>query len=218
MMLHGKGSGLKGLMFKKSGSKRLGFETSRSKTETIIRLTGFILLGSLLIGLSGCASNSTSSNSSAQTGSATAGSTPAAAANSGTVSGSSIDPEQPERVAEVYGKVKSIQGNVVLIAEMQRQQTGAQLSVEEKAKRQEQMQSLSEEERRNLQASQEVMTGRNITITVPVGIPVKVKASGASGGTVEDGTIASIKAGSIVNMWTETGDSATAEYVSISTR
>lgn len=121
-------------------------------------------------------------------------------------------------MAEVYGKVKSIQGNVVLVAAMQRQQTGAELSEEDKAKRREQMQSLSEEERKNLQAAQEIMTGKNITITVPVGIPVKVKASGASGTAVEDGIIASIKAGSIVNIWTETGDLATAEYVSISTR
>lgn len=195
-------------------------KTKRSITKkyNVKKLLGLFMLGTLLIGLTGCGSSTGggtaagTANPPAQTG------TSSAIGSSGAVSGSQIDPEQPERVAEVYGKVKSIQGNEVLIAEMQRQQSGAQLSEEDRAKRREQMQALSEEERQSLQAAQEVTTGKNLTITVPVGIPVKVKTTGTGGTAVEDGTIASIKTGSIVNIWTETEDPATAEYVSISTR
>lgn len=168
-------------------------------------LLSIVSITILVIGLSGCSgaeTNNTSGTNNAQ----------------GSNLQGRIDPEQPERVAEIYGKVKSIQGNVVIIAEMQRTQTGAEMTDEERAQRRAQMQSLSDEERRAFQASQEVMTGKTITITVPVGIPVKVKASGTDGGTVEDGTIASIIAGSTLNIWTDKDDPSTAEYVSISNR
>jgi hypothetical protein len=163
---------------------------------------------SLLIGLAGCSSESKTVSSTA----------PAGTSNSSTSKTTNIDPEQPDRIAEVYGKVKSIQGNVVLIAEMQRQQTGAELSDADKAKRQAEMQSLSAEERQKSQASQEVMTGKNITMTVPVGIPIKIKGTGSNGPTVQDGTIASIKVGSVVNIWIEKSDPTSAEYMSISNR
>lgn len=178
------------------------------------KISAILLGGALILGLTGCSSESNVASNS--TGNS-AGTSAATSATSSTVS-TKIDPEQPDRVAEVYGKVKSIQGNVVLISEMQRQQTGAELSEADKAKRREQMQSLSEEERQKLQASQEVVTGKTLTLTVPVGIPVKVKTTGSNGATVEDGTIASIKTGSILNIWTEKSDQNTAEYVSISNR
>lgn len=176
------------------------------------KISIILLVGTLILGLTGCSSSSNGNSTSNSTG------TSAATAAASSADSTKIDPEQPDRVAEVYGKVKSIQGNVVLIAEMQRQQTGAELSEEDKAKRREQMQSLSEEERQKLLASQEVMTGKTLTLTVPVGIPVKVKTTGSNGAAVEDGTIASIKTGSILNIWTEKSDPATAEYVSISNR
>jgi len=172
------------------------------------RFATLIVMGSLVIGLIGCSSGSQSS-----------GSTPSASASgAGASYGTNIDPEQPDRIAEVYGKVKSIQGNVVLIAEMQRQQTAAELSAADKAKRQAEMQALSTEERQKLQASQEVMTGKNITMTVPVGIPIKIRGTGSNGPTVQDGTIASIKVGSVVNIWTEESDPTSAEYMSIANR
>ncbi len=172
------------------------------------RFTTLIIMGSLVIGLTGCSSKTQSS-----------GATPSGTASVSSASnGTNIDPEQPNRIAEVYGKVKSIQGNVVLIAEMQRQQTGTELSDADKAKRQAEMQALSAEERQKLLASQEVATGKNITVTVPVGIPIKVRGTGSNGPTVQDGTIASIKVGSVVNIWTEKSDPATAEYMSIANR
>ena len=176
----------------------------------IKRLFKLVLAGVLLVSLAGCSTDSTQTGTTVQASSSTS-------ANSAQT-GSLIDKDQPNRVAEVYGKVKSIQGNVVLIAEMERSQSGAILTDAEKANKKEQMQSLSEEERKKQQASQEVATGKTITITVPVGIPVKIKTTGSSDPTVEDGTIGSIKAGSTVNIWTESNDSSTAEYVSISNR
>lgn len=172
------------------------------------RLATLIIMSSLLAGLTGCSSGANS------TGTTSSGSS----SGSSTLYGQNIDPEQPGRIAEVYGKVKSIQGNVVLIAEMQRQQTGAELSEADRAKRQAEMQALSVEERQKLQASQEAMTGKNVTVTVPVGIPIKVRGTGSNGPTVQDGTIANIKVGSIVNIWTEQSDPAAAEYMSIANR
>ena len=172
------------------------------------RFVSLIITGFLLIGLTGCSSESQSS-----------GSTPssASASGSGASYGTNIDPEQPDRIAEVYGKVKSIQGNVVLIAEMQRPQT-AELSAADKAKRQAEMQALSTEDRQKLLASQEVMTGKNITMTVPVGISIKIRGTGSNGPTIQDGTIASIKVGSVVNIWIEKSDPTFAEYLSIANR
>jgi len=181
------------------------------------RFLALIVTGSLVIGLTGCSSGSQSSGS-APSASASGSAPSASASGSGASYGTNIDPEQPDRVAEVYGKIKSIQGNVVLIAEMQRQQTGAELSATDKAKRQAEMQALSTEERQKLQASQEVMTGKNITMTVPVGIPIKIRGTASNGPTVQDGTIASIKVGSVVNIWTEESDPTSAEYMSIANR
>lgn len=173
------------------------------------RFAALIVMGTLVIGLTGCSSGVKSS-----------GTTPSASASKSSGSGANIDPEQPDRIAEVYGKVKSIQGNVVLIAEMQRQQTAAELSEADKTKKQAEMQALSADERKQVQTSQEVMTGKNITVTVPVGIPIKIKGTGtgSNSSTMQDGTIASIKAGSVVNMWTEKSDPATVEYMSIFNR
>jgi len=173
-----------------------------------IRFATIIIIGSLVIGLTGCSSGSQSSGTTQSV----------SASGSSASTGANIDPEQPERVAEVYGKVKSIQGNVALIAEMQRQQTGAEMSAADKAKKQAEMQSLSAEERQKLLASQEVMTGKTITMTVPVGIPIKIRGTSSNGPTVQDGTIASIKVGSIVNIWIEKSDPTSAEYMSIANR
>lgn len=176
----------------------------------IQRLFKIVLAGVLLVSLTGCSTTSTQTGTTVQASASTS--------TNSVQTGSPIDKDQPNRVAEVYGKVKSIQGNVVLIAEMDRSQSGASLTDAEKAKKREQMQSLSEEERKKQLASQEVMTGKTITITVPLGIPVKIKVTGSSNQTVEDGSISSIKAGGVVNIWTENSDPSTAEYVSISNR
>lgn len=177
----------------------------------IKQLTQLVVIGLLALSLTGCSSSSVANAPAAQSDQS--------GGNSSSVqTGSSIDKDQPNRVAELYGKVKSIQGNVAIIAEMERVQTGAQLSDADKAARQQQMQSLSAEDRKKLLASQEIMTGKNVTITIPVGIPVKLRVSNSNAPTVEDGSISSIKAGSVVNIWIDPSDSSLADYVNVANR
>ncbi len=176
----------------------------------IKQLAKLMAVGLLAISLTGCSSSSVSNAPVAQSGQP--------GGSSSVQTGSVIDQDQPNRVAEIYGKVKSIQGNVAIIAQMERVQTGAQLSDADKTARQQQMQSLSDEDRKKLLASQEIMTGKNITITIPVGIPVKVRVSNSKGQSVEDGSISSIKPGSIVNIWIDSSDPSLAEYVNVANR
>jgi len=178
----------------------------------IKKLSKLMAVGLLAISLTGCSSSSVANAPAAQSGQ------PGGNGNGSAQTGSPIDKDQPNRVAELYGKVKSIQGNVAIIAEMERVQTGAQLNDADKAARQQQMQSLSDEDRKALSSSQQIMTGKNVTITIPVGIPVRVRVSDSKGPTVEDGSISSIKAGSVVNIWTDTSDPSLAEYVNVVNR
>lgn len=125
--------------------------------------------------------------------------------------------EEPERMAEVFGKVKSVEGNLVVIAEMTRQNGGAELSEEDRAKRRTQMMSLSEEERQKLRDSWQKATGNTLKVIVPVGIPVFKKQAGPDGST-EESNLGNIKPGVMVNVWIEEGSTPqnqTAEYVGI---
>lgn len=177
----------------------------------IKQLAQLVAIGLFTLGLTGCSSASVANAPVAQSGQP-------GGSGSSVQTGSAIDKDQPNRVAEIYGKVKSIQGNVAIIAQMERVQTGAQLSDADKAARQQQMQSLSDEDRKKLLASQEIMTGKNVTMTIPVGIPVKVRVSISNAPTVEDGSISSIKAGSVVNIWIDPSDPSLAEYANVANR
>jgi TolA-binding protein len=177
----------------------------------IKQLTQLVFVGLLALSLTGCSSASVANAPSVQ-------SDQAGGSSGSAQTSSAIDKDQPNRVAELYGKVKSIQGNVAIIAQMERVQTGAQSSEADKVARQQQMQSLSAEDRKKLLASQEIMTGKNVTITIPVGIPVKVRVSSSNAPTVDDGSINSIKAGGIVNIWIDPSDSSLAEYVNVANR
>ena len=128
------------------------------------------------------------------------------------------DPEQPQRTAEVYGKVKSVQGNIVTIAKMTQTQSGQELTEEERQKRQEERQNMSEEDRQKLRESTQAVLGETVIVTVPVGIPIKVK-KGQTNGAWEEGQLSDIKPGVIVTIWTEGGskdNKAAAEYVRVS--
>lgn len=191
---------------------KLTFERERVENMfRIKRLAQLVVVGLLALSLTGCSSSSVANAPATQ-------SDQSGGSSSSVQPGSSIDKDQPNRVAELYGKVKSIQGNVAIIAEMERVQTGAQLSDADRAARQKQMQSLSDADRKALLASQEIMTGKNVTITIPVGIPVKLRVSNSNAPTVQDGSISSIKAGSVVNIWIDPSDSSLAEYVNVANR
>lgn len=129
------------------------------------------------------------------------------------------DPEQPQRNAEVYGKVKTIQGNIVIITEMVQTQNNQDLTEEQKQKRKDEMQSLSEEDRKKLKSESQQLTGKTLTVTVPVGVPIKIKKSQTDSGEIVEGGLVDIQTGVIISIWTEKSDissKAPAEYARIS--
>lgn len=157
-----------------------------------------IIMTSLLLFAVGCSKNTTSDSANTS---------------------SFQDPEQPPRMAEVYGKVKTIQGNIVIISEMVQTQNSQDLTEEQKQKKRDEMQSLSEEDRKNLKAESQQLTGKTQTVTVPVGVPIKIKKSQTESGEIVEGGIIDIQAGVIISIWTEKSDiksKAPAEYVRIS--
>lgn len=135
--------------------------------------------------------------------------------------GGAADPEQPERTVDIYGRVKTIQGNVMVVDIMINNQgtTSETLTAEEKAAKQAAMQALSEEERAKAKAASQSLTGVSVTVLIPVGVPVRAKTSQLEGGLIVPAAMTDITPGAIVSIWTE--DSAdtgkvNAEYVRIS--
>ena len=189
-------------------------QKSRSirKNTLSVSLLVLILALSVLLAVSGCAAPVSGSPS--QT---TAALAPATAA------GSTTDPDQPDRLVDLYGKVRTIQGNVAVIDLMTNQQsagvTGETLTAEQKAAKQAARQAMSEEERLKEKAAAQALTGETVTVLIPVGVPVKIKETQLSGGKILEAAMTDIKPGSIISVWTE--DSAktgrvNAEYVRIS--
>lgn len=166
------------------------------------------LVLSLILAAAGCSAPAQAS-----------GSTPTTAATA--VTGVATDPEQPDRTVDVYGKVKTIQGNVMVVDVMTNTQstTTETLTAEEKAAKQAAMQALSEEERAKVKAASQSLTGVSVTVLIPVGVPVKTKASQLNGGLISSAAMTDITPGAIVSIWTEdsikTGK-VNAEYVRIS--
>lgn len=133
--------------------------------------------------------------------------------------GGVTDPEQPIRTVDVYGSVRSIQGNLITLAKMVQPQSGKDLNDEEREAKRAQMQNLSEEERRQVKASSQVLTGETVQVLIPVGVPIKIKQNQTQGGGIVEGTLTDIKQGVALSVWTEDSaisDRVTAEYVRIS--
>lgn len=124
-------------------------------------------------------------------------------------------PGQPDRKAEVYGKVKSIQGNLITVMEMEQTLTGQELSDKDREKRRQEMQNLSPEERKKKIDGEQTFTGKTLTVTIPVGIPVMTKKDQNPAANFEEGNIGNIKMGNTVTIWTENQqkDNSTAEFV-----
>ncbi len=178
-------------------------------TKAICYLLIFVL-AVLVIGCSGSKPDSAETNVIASPGGAIVG-----GANQGGVT----DPEQPERTVDVYGSVRSIQGNIITLAKMVQPQSGKDLSDEEKEAKRAQMQNLSEEERRQQKTQSQVLTGETVQVLIPVGAPVKIKQNQTQGGGIVEGALTDIKQGVTLSVWTEdsaTNDRVTAEYVRIS--
>ncbi len=108
------------------------------------------------------------------------------------------DQGQPTRSAELKGTIKSIEGNeVVIINEISTDElTDAEREAKKTAR-----QALSQEERQALKAEESAeLQKENVTITIPVGVPVK-KTTGDATGALVDAQIADITAGTYVSIW-----------------
>ena len=131
--------------------------------------------------------------------------------------GSSADPNQPERTAEVKGLVLSIDGTEVTI-ERYIKDPNDELTDEEKAARKAERSQLSMEERQALKAAENAaLETERITLTVPVGVPIVRMVPQGDTPVAEPATLADIRGGMEVTVWTDGGtDGARAEYVKLS--
>jgi len=104
----------------------------------------------------------------------------------------------PTRPAEINGKVVSIAGNQIVIAN----EVGKiVLSEEEQAARKASMQKMSEEERKAArEAEQQNVATENITLIIPVGVPI-VMGTGDGSGNTQLTDLASINKGTYLSIW-----------------
>ncbi len=134
----------------------------------------------------------------------------------GAGSGSSTDPNQPERTAEVKGIVLSIDGTQVVI-ERYIKDSDEELTDEEKAAKKAERSQLSPEERQALKAAENAaLQTERITVTLPVGVPIVQMVSDGDTPIAESVTLADVRGGMEVTVWTDGGtDGSSAEYVKI---
>jgi len=116
----------------------------------------------------------------------------------------------PSRPAEITGVVVSALGNELKIA---KEIGKVILSEEEQAAKKADMQKLSPEERAAArEAENATLKTEEVTLIIPVGIPV-VKGSGDASGNVVSADIADLAKGVYVSIWTDA--SGKIEYVKI---
>lgn len=104
----------------------------------------------------------------------------------------------PDRPAEINGLVRSIEGNEMVVANELRVK---ELSDEEREAQKAQRQSMTQEERQALKAEEaESLETENVTLTIPVGVPI-IKGSGKADGTNLLADLSEIKVGTYVSVW-----------------
>ena len=126
--------------------------------------------------------------------------------------------EKPERKAEVYGKVTKLEGNMITIAQIDLSaDPTADMTTEEK---QAYRQSLSDEEKMALKESSTSATLGEVTVLIPVGIPMSKKLEMGPDAPDVAGTLADISAGALLSVWVDEAvtDRQVAEFVKISTQ
>ncbi len=147
-------------------------------------------------------------------GDATAGAIVAAGEVAG--AGSTGDPNQPERTAEVKGTVISVEGTAVTIDRLL-VDSSVELTDEEKAAKKAERQQMTMEERQAAKAAENEGTAtERVTVEVPVGVVITrmVQESGAP--EAKPATLGDIKSGTSVTIWTDgKTDGGVAEYVKI---
>ena len=125
-------------------------------------------------------------------------------------------PVKPERKAEVYGKVIKTEGNLVTVAEIDLSaDPTADMTTEEKRAYK---QSLSEEERMALNESIQGATLGEVSVLIPVGIPMIKKSDAGPDAPEVEATLADVAIGSTLSVWlnSEVADKKVAEFVKVS--
>lgn len=137
-------------------------------------------------------------------------------AQGGSATGSSADPNQPERTAEVKGFVLSIDGTQVSI-DRYIKDPSEELTEEEKAAKKAERAQLSQEERQALKAAENAaLETEQVTVTIPVGVPIVQMVSEGDTPVAESATLADIRSGMEITVWTDGGtDGSNAEYVKL---
>lgn len=116
----------------------------------------------------------------------------------------------PARPAEITGTVVSVEGNEVILAK----EIGREILTEaEQAAKQAERQKMSQEER---QAAREAETAQyqteEITLIIPVGVPI-VQGTGDGSGATELTDLGSLVKGTYLSVWTNSSGSV--EYIKI---
>lgn len=125
--------------------------------------------------------------------------------------------QAPERLAEIYGQVKTILGNEVTLS-LAEPQNNTELSEAEKKSKQNEMQALSPEERQKLRDGQIKFTGETVTVTIPVGTPITSGNNINGQQNLKELTLADIRESVFLRIWLEEGgdgEAKTAEYVRV---
>lgn len=130
--------------------------------------------------------------------------------------GSSADPNQPARTAEVKGAVISVDGTAVTIDRLLFDDS-AELSEEEKAAKKAERAQMTQEERQAAKAAErEGLATERVTVEVPVGVAIMIMTSVDGEPAAKEATLADIKAGTSVTVWTDGAtDGGIAEYVKV---
>jgi hypothetical protein len=116
------------------------------------------------------------------------------------ISESSITKTSPDRPAEINGLITSVLGNEIKIAnEIDR----VILTEEEQAAKKAEMQNLSPEERAAAREDENTnLKTEEISLIIPVGIPI-VKGSGDASGNIVAADIINLSKGVYVSIWTD---------------
>lgn len=116
----------------------------------------------------------------------------------------------PQRPAEINGLIVSALGNEIKVAN----EVGKEiLSEEEQAANKAAMQSMSQEERAAAREESKVdLTTEDVSLIIPVGVPI-VKGSGDASGSLVNVDIADLLKGIYVSIWTD--DQGKVEFVKI---
>lgn len=102
----------------------------------------------------------------------------------------------PERMAEINGTVQRIEGNEVVV-----NRVISSLTAEEQAAKRAERQAMTVEERQALRGQEtETAQTEEVTVIIPVGVPIVI-TSGDATGTMKEAGIADIKVGGNLSIW-----------------